>query len=1121
MRDRASDPDPEVTDLMRRVPVAVLAVLLIIGSSPAGPARAADPLAPLPDGAVVASDGRVLPPMPDGLETTSIQAEMLAAHADDPVHFTPGDAPSILLSPDGEARVAGGALAPNGGSVAQLSAAGLPNGLRKEVFGFLPYWMLTDSALGSMTYQLVSTIAYFSVNARMTGDLAKGTSSNPTSGWAGWNSSTMTGVINRAHDNGVRVVLTVTMMAWDSASASRQASLLRSATARSRLVNQIVSSVRTRGADGINLDFEPLATSLRDEYVSFVKQLKRGLTNAGVGDYLTVSVMASAATWATGYDVAGLSSAGAADALFVMGYDYNWSGSSRAGGVAPIQSPFTIDVAGTMADFLTQTSGSKIIWGVPYYGRTWPTESSSLNAKTLGGGSKSYVYTGHLAQAAQYGRRWDDVGKVPWYRHWDGAAGHWVQGYYDDVTSLGIKYDLVNSRGLKGTGMWTLLMDQGHDELWRLLARKFVNDTAPPVGGISLLPGSVDGEAVRVSWKARDYASGVSRYSVQWRRPGGTWTPWLTNTTQTVAWFTGTAGRTYQFRMRATDMKGNVQSWTSVPAKPATLQPGAFGKVTASTLNVRTGPGTGYGIVDSATAGDVVYVREGPVSSGGYEWYRVQYGFSEFPSSDYPLIAWMAGSSSGTPMIAPAQAPGTTTLRPFVGQASRTAAFSPNGDAVQDSATIGFVLDEATTATRLDILDDAGTVVRTLGLGSRSAGANQATWDGRLTSGSQAPDGSYLARITATDGDGAQHAGPSATFSAAALRRWGFTVDDTAPAVDASPAPEAPMVPAGAKIEIAFNEPMGGLDTDAVQLSANGAPVTARAWVRPDAQSVLVRADAPLPTGVEIGVDLDAAVRDAAGNQPEATAWTFTTAPGTPFEPSRHGTLARGTRTGYDIGANGDLLLRHTTAVSAARDVTFAQRALLPNLPGRWLYARSGPLHGRWLRETANQHADGFTSRTTYANPLSIRLRAGAHTGYRFSLDGGLIGRKSINLPASASAGSSLRAVINGVTYWRLSSGALDGYWVEQSSVAYHPGKVGELLFAVPPRIDVAPGTYTAYDFDHLGHSRDAVTARIGSTTGVRVSAWAVINGTPRYLVSTGAWAGMWLAETGETRLHV
>ncbi len=406
--------------------------------------------------------------------------------------------------------------------------------------------------------------------------------------------------INRAHANGARVVLTVTMMAWDSASANRQAQLLGSSTARSRLVNQIVSAVRNRGADGVNLDFEPLATSLRDEYVSFVRQLKRALVNHGVGDYLTVCVMAGAATWATGYDVAGLTAAGAADGLFVMGYDFHWSGSSRAGGVAPMQSPYTLDVAGAMADFLNETSASKLIWGVPYYGRTWPTSSSALNATTLGGGSKSYTYTGHLAQAAQFGRRWDDVGKVPWYRYWDNAADHWVQGYYDDVASLGAKYDLINARGLAGTGMWTLLMDQGRDELWRLLANKFVHDTAPPVGGVQTMPATTDAEALLVRWRAQDYASGVSSYTVQYRRDGGTWRTWLAGTRKTSAWFAGEAGSTYEFRVRAVDLKGNAQSWVTVPGKPVNVKAGAFARVSASTLNIRSGPGTTYAIVDGA-----------------------------------------------------------------------------------------------------------------------------------------------------------------------------------------------------------------------------------------------------------------------------------------------------------------------------------------------------------------------------------------------------------------------------------------------------------------------------------------------------------------------------------------
>ena len=1115
---------------MRRIPAALLTLSLAVAALSPGVAQAAGPAQDheLPDGAVRASDGRMLPPMPDGVHETSIHAEMLEEHADDPVSFEPGGAPTILLSDNGAARLTGDAVAPDGavatsgaaGSTTEASIAGLPNGLRKEVFGFLPYWMLTDDALQSLNYKLLSTIAYFSVNAQGDGDLAKGTSSSPTSGWSGWNSSAMTGVLDRAHDNGVRVVLTVTMMSWDSTSASHQAALLQSSTARSRLVNQIVSTIRTRGADGVNLDFEPLASSLRDEYVSFVKQLKRGLVNAGVGDYLTVSVMASAATWATGYDVPGLTQSDAANALFVMGYDYNWSGSSRAGGVAPIQSPYTIDVAGTMADFLTQTSGSKIIWGVPYYGRTWPTETKNLNAPTLGGGSKAYVYTGSLSQAAQFGRRWDDVGKVPWYRYWDGGAGHWVQGYYDDVTSLGVKYDLVNARGLRGTGMWTLLMDQGRDELWRLLARKFVNDSAPPEGGIRILPVSTDAEVVKVQWRAADYASGVSDYDVQWRRPDGSWRTLRSRTRATAAWFTGTAGETYQFRMRARDMKGNVQAWTTVPLKPATLQAGGFGKVVADTLNVRSGPGTGYGIVDTKHTGDVVYVLEGPVASGGYEWYRVQYGFSEWPSADYPLIAWMAGTSSGTPMMAPRRAPSVITMSPFVAQDGRTTTFSPNADGTKDVAAIDYTLAGAASAVRLDVVDDQGSVVRSMSLGSQPAGANEATWDGRLTSGSYATDGEYLARIIATDTDGDHHAGPG-PFSAEALARWGIEVDRTAPTATVSPRPGAEMVAATAHVVIAFNEPMVGLATGPASLTADGASLPVTVDIRPDRKRLTVQADEPLPTDEQITASLAASVRDAAGNPPTVTAWAFMTAPGRVFAPARPGTLETGTRSGYAIAQDGDLLRVHVIEPRSPRPVAFAQRAWVPNLPGYWLYMSSGPLAGDWLREAGRQHIDGVAARTAYDAAQTIRLVAGTQTGYKFTASGAVWRSRSVTLSASGRATSVQRAVINGAGYWRITGGALDGYWVKESASAYAPGKIEMHAFTTPPRVDVAAGRYTAHRYDWLGRESGSQTASIGTTTGIRVSAWAVVNGTAQYLVSSGPWAGYWLPETAATRLHV
>ena len=86
--------------------------------------------------------------------------------------------------------------------------------LRRQVFGFLPYWELNDAST-RLTYDLLSTIAYFGVGADAQGNLIKRNRDGSRSiGWAGWTSSRLTSVIQAAHRKGTRVVLTVQAFAW-------------------------------------------------------------------------------------------------------------------------------------------------------------------------------------------------------------------------------------------------------------------------------------------------------------------------------------------------------------------------------------------------------------------------------------------------------------------------------------------------------------------------------------------------------------------------------------------------------------------------------------------------------------------------------------------------------------------------------------------------------------------------------------------------------------------------------------------------------------------------------------------------------------------------------------------
>ena len=408
----------------------------------------------------------VMPAEPEVGSPPTVHAEMLAQNEGMILDLPAGEKPEPMAS-----------TADANGITDAGGVTALPNGLRREVLGYLPYWALTSPHLSTLRYDRVSTIAYFGVPVQADGTLLMDSSA---AGWGGWTSSHMSGVISRAHQSGVRVVLTVTMMAWNR-DYSAMSALLNDPARRAALAAQIADAVAFRNADGVNLDFEPMPNSLESQYTAFVREVKATLLTWGTGSYLTVATTGGAASWDEGYDLAGLTASGAADALMVMGYDFNWSGSARAGGVAPIDSPYTLDVREAMRDYARAVPAAKLIWGVPYYGRAWTTTTDAQNSPTCASSGQCRAatwaprYVDAVEAIGTHGRRWDATGQVPWYTYWSDTYSAQVQGYYDDAQSLDAKYQMVNASQLGGIGVWHLLMDGSRTDLWTAISRRFVD----------------------------------------------------------------------------------------------------------------------------------------------------------------------------------------------------------------------------------------------------------------------------------------------------------------------------------------------------------------------------------------------------------------------------------------------------------------------------------------------------------------------------------------------------------------------------------------------------------------------------------------------------------------------
>jgi len=427
----------------------------------------------------------------------SIQYQEYLSHAGQAYSFQPGTHPSVAYRPrSGDTDTVDGALPvalpsgygfqPSGAAAAGATSAdgarpaGALNPLRREVFGFLPYWELGTT----LDYDTLSTIAYFGVTINGDGSLYEA-----GNGWSGWNSSSLTTVINDAHSHGTRVVLTAQSFAWGTSEAATQTQLLSSDANRQAAAANIAAAVQARGVDGVDLDFEPIAANQHGNFVAFVRTLRADLDAIQPGYELTFCSTGDPAT----YELPDLLAAGGADAVFIMGYDLRGSDPATAGSIDPLTSNLThYDLTNVVANFIGQVPSSQVILGLPWYGAAYSTATNhSLNAPvasstTYGKPVEAYYSTlsglAAMSDSTHLGKFYDTGEQTAWTAYYGTFGGQptWREGYFDDAEALGIKCDAIDNWNLRGVGIWALGYDNnnGDGDLTAEIAAKFETGAA-------------------------------------------------------------------------------------------------------------------------------------------------------------------------------------------------------------------------------------------------------------------------------------------------------------------------------------------------------------------------------------------------------------------------------------------------------------------------------------------------------------------------------------------------------------------------------------------------------------------------------------------------------------------
>lgn len=87
----------------------------------------------------------------------------------------------------------------------------------------------------------------------------------------------------------------------------------------------------------------------------------------------------------------------------------------------------------------------------------------------------------------------------------------------------------------------------------------------PPVSHVEALPAISNQTSFDVSWIGHDPAGTVANYDIYVSDNSGSYTRWLTGTTDTSATFTGVSGHTYRFYSRAHDTTGSIEAAPNQP----------------------------------------------------------------------------------------------------------------------------------------------------------------------------------------------------------------------------------------------------------------------------------------------------------------------------------------------------------------------------------------------------------------------------------------------------------------------------------------------------------------------------------------------------------------------------
>lgn len=215
--------------------------------------------------------------------------------------------------------------------------------------------------------------------------------------------------------------------------------LLSASENRRYLIEGLMAQVDSYGLDGINIDFEKVRSDSGIHFVQFIRELsietrKRGVV-LSVDNYVPSEYTAHYNRREQGI---------VADYIIIMGYDEHYVGGGAAGSNASISF-----VEKGIVNTKEVVPAEKIINAVPFYTRVWESGPDGLKASTLTMASEAdWIASKGVAPT------WMDefCQNYAEYQVNDTLYQCWLE----DVDSIRVKLQVMQSQGIKGIASWKL-----------------------------------------------------------------------------------------------------------------------------------------------------------------------------------------------------------------------------------------------------------------------------------------------------------------------------------------------------------------------------------------------------------------------------------------------------------------------------------------------------------------------------------------------------------------------------------------------------------------------------------------------------------------------------------------